>query len=79
MKKYHIENRGCDDTTEFDIELTDEEYKTIIKLFDANNKEADYDCKPDLYIYDFIENETYYWNEKPLNKSHKELVKEGAE
>ena len=38
MKKYYIENRGCDDTTEFEIELTDEELKKVIRLFEENNK-----------------------------------------
>ena len=76
MKKYHITNQGCDDETEFNIELTDEEFKTIIKLFDANNKQADYGCKPHLYIYNHCENNENYWEETYLNKSYEELNKE---
>ena len=34
MKKYRIENCGCDDSNQFDIELTDKELKAIIKLFE---------------------------------------------
>lgn len=79
MKKYHIENRGCDDTTEFDIELTDEELKTVIRLFEANNKEADYGCKPSIYIYEFREDNRYWDDIKPLNKSHYELKEENNE
>ena len=52
MKKYLIENNGCDDTTRFEIELTDEELKTVIKFIKANNDESDYGCKPYIDIYD---------------------------
>ena len=37
MKKYRIENYGCDDNVCFNIELTDEELKLVIKLFEENN------------------------------------------
>lgn len=36
MKKYLIDNEGCDDTTRFEIELTDDELKTIMKFIKAN-------------------------------------------
>lgn len=55
MKKYVIYNRGCDDSNEFEIELNDEELKTIIKVFEANNKVANYGCTPDIYIYEVKE------------------------
>lgn len=70
MKKYKIENRGCDDSTEFDIELTNEELITVIKIFEANNKKANYGCKPELYIYDY-DNE-----DLRLNRDYDELNKE---
>ena len=70
MKKYKIENCGCDDTTEFDIELTNEELITAIKIFEANNKKADCGCKPELYIYDY-DNE-----DSRLNRDYDELNKE---
>lgn len=73
MKKYHIENCGCDDACEFDIELTDEELKTIIKLFDENNKIASYDCTPHLYIYEYDENKSNWQYNIALNKDYEEL------
>lgn len=73
MKKYVIYNRGCDDSNEFEIELNDEELKTIIKVFEANNKIADYNCKPDINIYEVEEWEKGSWEAKPLNKSYEEL------
>lgn len=74
MKKYHIENCGCDDTTEFDIELTDEELATAIKIFEANNKEASYGCMPDIRIYNYSEDTFDYCNDKNmLNKTYDEL------
>lgn len=74
MEKYHIENCGCDDTSEFDIELSDDELKTIIKFVDANNKVADYFCKPDIRIYKFSDDRRYYYKDSNmLNKTYKEL------
>lgn len=70
IKKYKIENCGCDDTTEFDIEFTDEELIIAIKISEANNKKADYGCKPELYIYDY-DNE-----DSRLNRDYEELNKE---
>lgn len=52
MKKYLIENSGCDDATRFEIELTDEELKTVIKFIQANNDESDFRCQPIIEIYD---------------------------
>lgn len=74
--KYHIENHGCDDGVTFDIELTDEEVKILIKVFEENNKKANYTCKPDIYIYKYSENIDSvfgYGSEKALNKSYNEL------
>ena len=69
MKKYHIENCGCDDSTDFDIELTDDELKTVIRLFEENNKASKYGCQPVAYIYEYREDNKYYGeNRKPLNK-----------
>lgn len=79
MKKYKIENCGCDDNVYFDMELTDEELKVVIKLFEENNKIADYGCTPHLYIYDYEENRKYkyYDNEDlRLNRDYEELNKE---
>lgn len=79
MKKYRIENCGCDDTVCFNIELTDEELKLVIKLFEENNKIADYGCKPHLYIYEYDENKESSWEYTEglcLNRGYEELNKE---
>ena len=74
MKKYIIRNVGCDDETEFEIELTDEQLEFIIKLFDKNNIIADGGCQPELYIYNYegYSNE-WYDHPKPINRSNEEL------
>lgn len=73
MKKYHIKNIGCDDTTEFEIELTDEELKTVIRLFEENNKNSSYGCMPRLYIYEFDKDKTRWEYDNPLNRGYDEL------
>ena len=71
MKQYIIRNVGCDDETEFEIELTDEQLELIIKLFDKNNIVADEYCQPELYIYNY---DDYSYNHtKPINRSNEEL------
>ena len=59
-KKYKIANIGCDDSNWFDMELTEEELKLVIKLFEENNKRASYGCTPHLYIYEYDENKKEY-------------------
>lgn len=79
MKKYKIANIGCDDSNWFDMELTDEELKLVIKLFEENNKIASYGCTPHLYIYEYDENREncYCGNEYlRLNRDYEELNKE---
>ena len=74
MKKYIIRNVGCDDETEFEIELTDEQLEFIIKLFDKNNKIADCGCQPKLYIYNYDGYSNKLFNRsKPINRSNEEL------
>lgn len=73
MNKYYIENQGCDDTTEFTTELSDDELKIVIKLFEENNKFADYGCKPSLYVYKYDENKNSWEYDSPLNKSYEQL------
>lgn len=73
MKKYHIENNGCDDTTTFDIKLTDKELNTLIKVFEANNKVASYGCMPSIFIYEYVKNKNYYDYDKRLNRDYDEL------
>lgn len=85
MKKYKIANIGCDDSNWFDMELTEEELKVVIRLFEENNKIADYGCTPHLYIYEYDENRKndyndyydYYDNEDLcLNRDYNELKEE---
>ena len=51
-KLYYIENIGCDDTTEMEIELTDEEYTFLKRVFDALNDKSEYACMPRIYVYE---------------------------
>lgn len=76
MKKYMIENCGCDDSVYFDMELTDEELKLVIKLFEENNKRASYCCTSHLYIYKYDESKEYnyeYIEDLCLNCDYEEL------
>lgn len=74
MKKYIIRNVGCDDETEFEIELTNEQLEFTIKLFDKNNIVADEICKPELYIYNYDGYSNVWYNRpKPINHSNEEL------
>ena len=79
MKKYFIANCGCDDHTDFIIELDDKELQTIIKFCDENNKVADYQCKPEIYVFEYEENKKCFYDyddDKRLNKDFIELKKE---
>lgn len=55
MKIYRVENIGCDDKNYFDIELTDEQVKLVIHLFEENNKIANCCCTPHLFLYDYCD------------------------
>lgn len=80
MKKYKIENCGYDDNVYFDMELTEEELKLVIKLFEENNKRASYSYTPHLYIYEYDENKKEcswdYTEDLRLNRDYDELNKE---
>ena len=54
-------------------DLSDDELKIVIKLFEENNKFADYGCKPSLYVYKYDENKNSWEYDSPLNKSHEQL------
>ena len=61
MKKYLIINEGCDDSTDFEVELTDEEFETILKIAKENNNNRHYHCQPKISIYDkYVLNDGYY-------------------
>ena len=75
MKKYLICNYGCDDEVQFEIKLTEEQAKFLIKIFEENNKRASYQCKPSLFICDKYTKKENGWYNIPnyLNKSYEEL------
>lgn len=50
MKKYKIENVGCDDTTEGVFMFTEKQYEFLSKVFMALNKNSTYGCMPKIYI-----------------------------
>lgn len=45
---YEISIRGCDATTECQVELTPEEIKGIIKLAEKSVDESAYECYPNI-------------------------------
>ena len=69
MNKYKIVNYG-EDCNCFDMELTDKELKLVIKLFEENNKCADYCCCPSLFIYKYDKNK----GDLCLNRGYDELT-----
>ena len=80
MKKYKIANIGCDDSNWFDMELAEEELKVVIRLFEENNKIANYGCTPHLYVYEYDEskkeNSWKYTEDLCLNRDYNELKEE---
>lgn len=79
MNKYVIENLGCDDSTSFTMDLTNEELQLIIRFIEENNKGASYCCIPNINIYKYDEkigpNAWNYHDVKPLNRDYDELKK----
>lgn len=69
MKKYLIENNGCDDTTRFEIELSELELNTIIKFIKANNAASTYGCEPTICIYD-----KYFYDDEGKPTTYKRIV-----
>ena len=57
MKKYKIENSGCDDVTIDFFELTDEQYEFLKSIFEKLNQKSEYVCMPTIYIEPYIEPE----------------------
>lgn len=49
-KLYKISVDGCDDSTEFEITLTEKEYETIKKIVDKCNETSTYGCQPKMSI-----------------------------
>ncbi|MBO8161372.1 MAG: hypothetical protein H0Z24_07010 [Thermosipho sp. (in: Bacteria)] len=48
--KYKISLHGCDDSTTFEMELTEEEYKLLKKVADKSQEVSTYVCMPIMEI-----------------------------
>lgn len=49
-EKYKIENVGCDDVTVGVLDLTQEEFQILSRVFEELNKNSFYNCMPKIYI-----------------------------
>jgi len=72
--KYIISLNGCDDTTKIEVDLTDEELNTIIKVGKIVNETSNYICMPTMSIYTEyrIEEDAYIY----IKDYEKDLLKE---
>lgn len=52
MSLYKIELCGCDDTTSFMREMTDEELDFLVTIAIEANKTSTYGCMPTMHIYE---------------------------
>lgn len=50
MRKYKIELKGCDGTTEFVMELTSGQAELVEKLGKLSEETSQYGCEPTLHI-----------------------------
>ena len=41
---------GCDDSTVFEMDVTDAEYTFLKRVSDKANKTSTYDCEPRMYV-----------------------------
>ncbi len=55
MKKYLIILNGCDDHTDCEIELSDEEIELFVKIAEKINKHSRYQCQPTISVYNDFE------------------------
>ena len=51
MKKYEINNLGCDDETTGVFEFTEEQFEFLKEVFTELNKFSTYSCMPTIDIY----------------------------
>ena len=49
-KLYHIDLNGCDDSTIFEMELSEQEYEFLSRVSELANKTSTYQCMPRLYV-----------------------------
>ena len=50
MTLYQIAARGCDESTEIELDLTPAEAEVVARVAVAINRASTYDCMPRLYI-----------------------------
>lgn len=48
--RYSITLEGCDDSTEFEMLLTNDEYELLKKVSEKANETSTYGCMPRMYI-----------------------------
>lgn len=48
--KYEIDLEGCDDSTVFEMMLSDSEYQTLLKVSKKANDTSTYTCMPRMYV-----------------------------
>lgn len=52
MGKYIIELRGCDDATEFEMDISDDyDLDVLKKVAKKSQKTSTYSCQPKMFIY----------------------------
>ena len=68
MNNYTIANVCCDDITWFTINLTEDQLKFVIRLFEENNKFANCCCTPHLFIFDTPFDTLFISKDKALNR-----------
>jgi len=51
MKSYTIYLHGCDDTTEFEIELTEAQAELVRIMVDKSEEASEYGCQPVMQIF----------------------------
>lgn len=51
-QKHIIALNGCDADTVFEMELTEEEYKFLLRVSEKANETSYYTCMPRMYIDD---------------------------
>jgi hypothetical protein len=51
IKRYVIDNVGCDDETIGEFEFTEGQYEFLCRVFEELNKNSTYGCMPKIYIH----------------------------
>lgn len=49
-KRYKITLEGCDDSTVFEMSLTDKEYELLNRVSEKANKTSTYNCEPKMFV-----------------------------